>query len=86
MTDYSERIPAAIAKGKEKLAGYEYLLVPPHEGGTVTEFTVVITAGEVALADALWGEFGDDIMGDPGTCDRPLEALVAFTEKIEGLS
>ncbi len=83
---YSERIPAAIAEAERLLDGCEYVLIPPHIGGNKTQLTLVLTAGEVALADALWSEFGDDIMGDPGTCDRPLAALIAFCEKIERLS
>ncbi len=80
-TNYFERIPAAIARGKELFKWGDKAFVARWRPGK----NVALTAGEVALAEALWIEFGDDIMGDPGTCAKPLEALIAFTEKIERL-
>ncbi len=92
MTDYSERIPAAIAKGKEKLEGYEIVVVPPHTGGNDTRLTVGLTAGEVALADLGWKNWqswnamrhrSDSPL--PGNEPIPAE-LIAYCEKIERLS
>ncbi len=87
MTDWNERIPAAIAKMRASglPAGTKWAKWYGKDGGDKHESDIV-TREEVALADALWSEFGDDIMGDPGTCDRPLAALIAFCEKIERLS
>ena len=83
MKPYSERIPAAIAKGKRLLAAAEYVLIPPHIGGNDTKLTLVLTAGEVALAKALaFIQYGDsDYFGSDGE-----EALIAFCEKIEKVS
>ncbi len=85
MKPWSERIPAAIAKGEKLLNGDQYVLIPPHMRGNETEFTVVLTAGEVALAKAVWGwEWWAHCMGL--TDFEPSDALIAYTEKIERLS
>ena len=76
MTDYSERIPAAIAKAEGLLDGGEYVLIPPHIGGNETKLTLVLTAGEVAAVKALWRV----TMAEGWHIDP---ALREFTEKIE---
>ena len=86
MTDYSERIPAAIADGERLLDAGEYVLIPPHIGGNDTKLTLVLTAGEVAAMRALWEnppqQHAQDATGSCNWC----QALRAFTEKMEGLS
>lgn len=67
---WSTRIPAAIKKAEEKLGQNPYWIS--------MDFTTVITAGEVALAKALWE--ADQYRSVPH------EALIAFTEKIEKLT
>ena len=85
MSDWSTRIPAAIADGEKLLDGDEYVLIPPHIGGNETKLTLVLTAGEVALVKALYPIWDEperiDIADDAAT-----DALVAFTEKMEGLN
>ena len=76
MTDWSERIPAAIADAWLRLDGGEYMLIPPHIGGNETKLTLVLTAGEVALAKALWRV----TMAEGWHIDP---ALREFCEKIE---
>ena len=76
MTDYSERIPAAIADAERMLDGGEYMLIPPHIGGNETKLTLVLTAGEVAAVKALWRV----TMAEGWHIDP---ALREFTEKIE---
>ena len=77
MTDWSTRIPAAIAKAE----------VDPRLGLPFGDAT--FTAGEVALAEALWAwEF--DLVADedgriPGGKLWPSAALREFVEKMEGL-
>ncbi|KKK79384.1 hypothetical protein LCGC14_2834060 [marine sediment metagenome] len=83
MKPWSERIPAAIAKAKE--------LVGPDDWYVNDDTTAVITAGEVALASALWGEFFSgtpeefDATVAEGQLDQCDEALSAYCEKIERL-
>ena len=74
---WSERIPAAIEKGKRRGA----------EIGDPELFAAYgITVGEVVLAEALWEmwvEYCESLeREEPG--DEPPEALQAFTEKIGG--
>ena len=79
-TDWSTRIPSAIAAGERRLDGDEYVLIPPHIGGNETKLTLVLTAGEVALAKALWEVFeGTSVEGWH-------EELRAYCTKIERLS
>ena len=95
MTDkpWSTRIPAAIAKGAKLLGADEYVLVPPHTGGNDTRLTVGITAGEVAMAKALWEPWqhyiescgAEDLM-KTWSYEEVQPALRDFTEKMEGLS
>ena len=87
---WSERIPTAIAKGKEKLEGYEIVVVPPHIGGNDTRLTVGITAGEVAMATALWEAAQCPICREKKLVthfhDEPRQyplPLIAFTETLE---
>lgn len=85
---WSTRIPAAIAKAEARLRGAHVCLHHGVEGKDLA----AITAGEVALAKALWGMFQkygqeDDIehvmvqMGDA----PDVAALRAFCEKVEAL-
>ena len=76
MTDWSERIPAAIADAWLLLDGGEYVLIPPHIGGNETKLTLVLTAGELAAVKALWRV----TMAEGWHIDP---ALREFTEKIE---
>ena len=79
MASWSERIPAAIAEAKRLLDGEQYVLIPPHIGGNETKLTLVLTAGEVGLAEVLhttYQALGDDVWPD---------VLTAFAEKIERL-
>ena len=85
---WSERIPTAIADGEKLLGGAEYVLIPPHRGGNETEFTVALTAGEVALAKALWLTWFEDAEGTDGqwfASDSPYgpNVLREFTLKME---
>ncbi len=86
MTDYSERIPAAIARGKELL--HPTCPIPGCKGKSyVSKGGHVLTAGEVALA-ARMAELYElgvvyEVTADGNVPDR---ALVAFVEKIERLS
>ena len=77
MKPWSSRIPAAIAKGKELLDGRDgwFPQLPLSEP---------ITAGEVALAEALWEATQDTPSYLVGGEQIP-EALIVFTEKIERL-
>ena len=79
---WSTRIPAAIEKGKGLLGGDEYVLIPPHTRGNDTEFTVVLTAGEVELAAAIF-PYWDHGEGTDAYWDVLDAALRAYTEKIE---
>ena len=91
-TSWSERIPAAIADGEKLLDGDEYVLIPPHIGGNDTKLTFVLTAGEAALAKALWHEMSRAMDRMNGTERAAFIAgfrgatIRYFTEKIEGLS
>ncbi len=77
VTDYSERIPAAIAKAERLLDGRDgwFPQLPLSEP---------ITAGEVALADALHKTYRA-LNAESGEEHWP-DALIAFCTKIEGLS
>ncbi len=85
MTDYSERIPAAIAKGRELTRNLRGLhLIGERMVDGVVQPGTVLTAGEVALAEALHktyralnAESGEEHWPDP---------LIAFCEKMEGLN
>ena len=77
MADWSTRIPEAIEEGKKRLG--RGTLVRRAGGGPET----AITAGEAALAEALWEthrKYCDEYNWD---YDEPPPALIAFTEKIE---
>ena len=75
---YSERIPAAIKHAKELLAEFEYWPGALHV--SMDFHPVVLTAGEVALAEALWDEFSRPYDGEYPP------ALIAFVEKVEKLA
>ena len=83
MTDkpWSERIPAAIADGEKLLDGGEYMLIPPHIGGNDTKLTLVLTAGEVEMAYALYNATKPH--ADGCRCNSKCVPLIAFTLKIE---
>ncbi len=88
-TDYSERIPAAIAKGKEWLGDRTWRITWV---SALSDY-VCLTAGEVALAEALWMlHVRDFAMTASKTHDcsaneyGPCQALAAFCEKMEGLN
>ncbi|KKM81109.1 hypothetical protein LCGC14_1333140 [marine sediment metagenome] len=84
---WPERIPAAIAKAEELLTGNEYVLISPHIGGNKTNLTLVLTAGEVALASRMAELYEMGIVYEATTASNvPGRSLVAFVEKIEGLS
>ena len=80
---WSTRIPAAIKKAKELT-----------EGGLIVicERDQYLTAGEVALAEALWqheDDYGALHSGEhDGGCAGcvNIRALIAFTEKVEKLT
>ena len=88
MTDYFGRIPAAIAKAKEKLGGGNWVAL---QHKPIIEITSILTAGEVALADALaevWNymccSHGLHEKGALPISDEVVPpSLIAFTEKIE---
>ncbi len=82
MADYSKRIPAAIARGKGwfKQPGIIDVAVFVNEKGDA----VYVTAGEVALAEALWAG-SETACGDDEVPCPPCIALRAYCEKIEGL-
>ncbi len=78
MINWSERIPAALAKGERLLqVGQDWVVLACEE-----EEPGALTAGEVALATALWGwEWWAHRMGL--TEFEPSDALIAYTEKME---
>ena len=93
MADWSTRIPAAIEKGKKLFGDIHGTPVVSHEVNGV-----VVTAGEVALADALfkahheavykilrvgWDEHERFEAEDGGEPCTHCAPLRAFTEKIE---
>ena len=82
MTDWSERIPAAIAKaeGWFKQPGIIGVAVFVSAKGDV----VYVTAGEVALAYALYNATKPH--ADGCRCNSKCVPLLAFTLKMEGLS
>ncbi len=80
MTNWSERIPATIARGKEHLPEPNPGCLWPNEG-------------ELALAEALWmlhvqvfAMTASKTHDCAGNEYGPCQALVAFCEKMEGLS
>ena len=76
MTDWDERIPAAIAEAEKLTASGPRLLFESSPG---TNLALIVTAGEVAMADALWRV----TMAEGWHIDP---ALREFTEKIERLN
>ena len=91
MTDWSERIPAAIANAERLLGDDEYVLVAPHIGGNDTKLTFVLTAGELALAEALWDVLTFDTTDEMNEqffaygAALGAKALIAFCERMEAL-
>ncbi len=80
MNDWSKRIPAAIANGKAYLED-----ICPCSRTECRADRGDLTAGEVALAEALWEHWSDE-WGDHTTClAGNISALQDFTEKIESL-
>ena len=77
--DWATRIPAAIAWARAELDGADSVSIQRQQI-FVDTVVVTITAGEVELADRLWG-FAND-----GPCPPWPDALIAFTTKIERLS
>ncbi len=87
-TSWATRIPAAIAKGKWHLGP---IWAPGDDGAAIDSLFFkdgqALTAGEVALAEALWElhKFAEmKLYGGSGPATPP--ALIAFTERIERLS
>ena len=80
---WSERIPAAITKAEEHIRTRhrEVFLTSQQLNKVDEEF---ITAGEVALAEALWKVWVD--VGLSKTPDVPPPELIAFCEKVEKLT
>ena len=78
MTDWNERIPAAIAwiKSQDILRGAEWMMFYGAKGSTTP--TDIVTREEAALAVALWW-----VTKAEGWHTDP--ALTAFAEKIERL-
>ena len=75
---YSRRIPAAIKHAKAKLNGAPLYIFTEE---------LSITAGELALAEALWEKCDSDNYNDPQAHDwTPPPALIAFCEKVEKLT
>ena len=72
------RIPAAIEKGKKLFGDIHGTPVVSHEVNGV-----VVTADEVALAEAAHQWHPDPICADSGCLTGP--ALIAYTEKMESL-
>ncbi len=93
MTDYSERIPAAIARAKEGVQIHERTICASHDGSCVgcVQNAAVGPLAPV-LAEALWGLHVRDFAVHVGEHDcagneyGPCQALAAFCEKMEGLS
>ena len=87
MSDWSTRIPTAIAKA-EKLLGSKSDYARVYKTGE----TFVLTAGEVALAKALWHEMSRAMDRMNGTERAAFIAgfrgatIRYFTEKLERLS
>ena len=85
MKPWPTRIPAAIADGEKLLDDAEYVLMPPHMWGNDTNITLVLTAGEVAMADWAWETFYNSPEYN-GERTPPPPVLIAFCEKIEKVS
>lgn len=84
-TNWSERIPAAIAKGEELTAGQDFA----HRHIWAERKDVYFTAGEVALARALWRSMDSQKIAtieSEGYVWEPPTALIAYCEKVERLS
>ena len=79
MTDYSKRIPTAIADGERHLQEHQ---ANPDKFGSKS--CIYLTAGEVALADGL-RQAAENLNAEFGGERWPPE-LIAFCEKIERLS
>ena len=78
---WSIRIPAAIAAGKGKLNGGNWVSL---QHKPMVEITSILTAGEVALAKALMITAPLDYdWEDECDADPRLRTLREFTEKIE---
>ncbi len=84
MTDYFERIPAAIARGKELIAehvdaraGTEFA----NKWDLVRHANFAITKIEVALAERLWDVTDKRWAKEDWTTISP--ALIAFCETVE---
>ena len=87
MKPWSTRIPAAIADGEKLLDGGEYVLIPPHIGGNDTKLTLVLTAGEVAMAERMAELYEMGLVYEVTAAGNvPDRTLVAFCEKLEGLN
>ena len=87
MTDYSERIPAAIAKMRASglPEGTKWAKWYGKDGGDKHE-SAIVTREEVALADWAWETMLFEQMKlYGGILQPPPPALIAFTEKIERL-
>ena len=74
MANWATRIPAAIKRAKQKIAGKHHIWLSRQRD--------FITATEVALAEALWKMWWYD---DKAAGDDPPPALIAFTEKVEAI-
>ena len=87
LAPWSERIPAAIEKAEENAA--EYIASHPNyeAGDPIITTKALFTAGELALAEALWEKCDSDNYNDPQAHDwTPPSALIAFCEKVEKLT
>ena len=77
-----DRIPAAIEEGKRLLDEEPWVMLNPK---TLEHRGTIITATEVALAEALWNthrKYCDEYNWD---YNEPPPALIAYTEKIESI-
>ncbi len=74
MKPWSDRVPAAIAKAEEHMADHTHDECRCYE---------LITATEVALAEALWEILSSEDIVDERWAWPP--ALIAFAEKAESL-
>lgn len=72
--DWAERIPAALAKAEGIV----------EQAGSDVKLHGILTAGEVALAKALWAVLLNEGYGEGEPPDAEA-ALRAFVEKVEGL-
>lgn len=77
---WSVRIPSAITRAEEYLGGTDSRMSGAF--GTTLYLDKILTATEVALAKALYGEWGEHYSEAE---EWLYEALQAFTEKVESL-